>query len=395
MTNADANTFRLCQVHLTRDDPGQSFARAHADRLPCRVCVVHGDWSRPLFLDHAPMRSTHPVSEFGRLARRALAYWVGRNGDQDEITSTYIRAFRRARCDAVLVEFGNIAVQTLDACRRLRLPLVVHFHGFDVHSRSLLERYGTRYDELFSQAKALVVVSRTMENALLALGAPAAKTHYVPNGVDAADFTGGSPADAPPTFLSVGRFVEKKAPQLTIAAFRPVRQRHPDARLRMIGDGRLLGACRDLARGLGLADAVDFLGTQPNEVVAEEMRRARAFVQHSVVAADGDSEGMPVSILEASATGLPVVSTRHAGIPEIVAEGETGFLVEEHDVDGMTLHMNQLAADPCLAAALGTNAKRRVIEQFSIDASIAQLWCVIQSANERRDQLKPILDTDR
>jgi colanic acid/amylovoran biosynthesis glycosyltransferase len=372
--------FRLCQVHLTRDDPGQSFARAHAERLPCSVSVVHGDWSRPLYLDDTELQSPSRAAEFARLGRRTVAHWRGRDGEAEEITSVYVRAFRRARADAVLVEFGNIAVQTLDACRRLRLPLIVHFHGFDVHSRSILERYGARYGELFDQSAALVVVSRTMHDALLALGAPPARTHLVPNGVDPEQFEGAAPGESPPTFVSVGRFVEKKAPQLTIAAFASVRSRHADARLRMIGNGRLLGACRDLAHGLGVGDAVDFLGTQSHEVVAEEMRRARAFVQHSVVASDGDSEGMPVSILEASAAGLPVVSTLHAGIPEIVVDGETGFLVEERDVAAMARHMEQLLADPALASTLGGNGRRRIAEQFSIDRSIARLWDVIQIA---------------
>jgi colanic acid/amylovoran biosynthesis glycosyltransferase len=103
-----------------------------------------------------------------------------------------------------------------------------------------------------------------------------------------------------------------------------------------------------------------------------------------VVAADGDSEGMPVSILEASAAGLPVVSTRHAGIPEIVVDGETGFLVEERDVPGMAKAMERLLADPSLATMLGENARRRVAEHLSMDASIARLWDVIRGAGSAR-----------
>jgi len=372
--------FRLCQVHLTRDDPGQPFARAHAERLPCRVSVVHGDWDGPAYLDRAPLRSTKPLPEFVRLGRRAVAYWRGRDGEAAEISSLYVRAFRRARCQAVLVEFGHIAVQAMDACRSLGLPMVVHFHGFDVHSRAILDRHGARYGELFDQAAALVVVSRPMQEALLALGASPDKTHYCPNGVDPDQFVAGEPDRVSPTFLAVGRFVEKKAPQLTIAAFASVWRSHPEARLRMIGDGRLQGACEDLAQGLGIGEVVSFLGTQPHDVVAEEMRHARAFVQHSLTASDGNSEGMPCSILEASASGLPVVSTRHAGIPEVVVEGSTGFLVDERDVEGMARHMERLVTDPALAAALGRAGRRRVADHFSLDSSIARLWDVIRTS---------------
>jgi glycosyltransferase involved in cell wall biosynthesis len=375
-----ASEFRLCQIHLTPDDPGQWFAHAHAERLPCQVYVVHGDWDRPLFLDGAPLQSTKRFPEFVRLGRRTIAHWRGWSAEADEITSVYLRAFRRARCQAVLVEFGHIAVQAMDACRRLSLPMVVHFHGFDVYSRAMLDRYGARYGQLFEQAAALVTPSKAMQQALQGLGAPAEKTHYVPCGVDPDRFCGSAPAEAPPTFLAVGRFVEKKAPQLTIAAFASVRRGHPEARLRMIGEGRLEGACQDLAHGLGVAEAVDFLGAQPHDVVAEEMRAARAFVQHSLVASDGNSEAIPQSVLEASASGLPVVSTRHAGIPEGVVEGETGFLVDERDVDGMARHMEQLVVDPGLAAELGRAGRRRVEEHFSLDSTIARLWDAIRTA---------------
>ena len=342
--------------------------------------MVHGDWSRPAFLDDEPLRSTEPLPEFARLVRRSVAYWRGRDGDSEEITSDYIRAFQRARCQAVLVEFGQVAVQAMSACRRLRLPMIVHFHGFDVHSRSILDRVEARYAQLFEQAAALIVVSSSMEKELLRLGAPRAKTHYLPNAVDPSHFRVAAPGLSSPTFVAVGRFVQKKGPQLTIAAFALVHRRFPEARLRMIGDGVLRGPCSDLARGLGMGDAVTFLGTQPNTVVAKEMSEARAFVQHSVVASDGDSEGMPVSVLEASASGLPVVSTRHAGIPEVVVDGETGLLVDERDVEGMSRQMERLIQDPSMAARLGHAGRQRIEMHFTVSASIDRLWQIIQSS---------------
>jgi colanic acid/amylovoran biosynthesis glycosyltransferase len=246
----------------------------------------------------------------------------------------YLKVFRRARPRAVLAEFGQSGVVVLDACRRMDLPLIVHFHGADISKHEVLRTYADAYRSLFRQARAIVAVSRAMQQRLMSLGAPPEKMHCNPCGVDCGVFSRASPATTGPVFVAVGRFVEKKAPQLTILAFARVHQRHPDARLRMIGDGPLLDACRDLPRGLGVAPAVTFLEAQPHSVIQEEMRNARGFVQHSVEAASGDSEGMPVAILEAGASGLPVVATRHAGIPDAVIEGTTGFLVDEHDVDG-------------------------------------------------------------
>lgn len=365
---------------MGRDEPSQVFAAVTAERLPCHVSVVHRGPHSLLYLDDSPLQSTKPLAKFALLTRRAVARARGTDVPGSELTRLFVKAFRRARCRAVYVEFGQAAVLAMDACQRLGLPLIVHFHGIDAHSRFILDRVGGRYPQLFNQAVAIIANSLTMERALLDLGARPETLHYVPNGVDADRFRAGAPAESPPTFLAVGRFVEKKAPQLTIAAFASLFRTHPEARLRMIGDGRLLHACRDLAQGLGVGDAVTFLGLKPHQVVAEEMRRARAFVQHSIVAPDGDTEAMPNSILEASATGLPVVATRHAGIPEVVVDGETGFLVEERDVEGMARQMARLIVEPGLAAELGRAGRKRMQESFTIASRIDHLWEIIQAS---------------
>jgi glycosyltransferase involved in cell wall biosynthesis len=96
------------------------------------------------------------------------------------------------------------------------------------------------------------------------------------------------------------------------------------------------------------------------------MRRCRAFLQHSLVAPDGDSEGSPVSVMEAQLSGLPVIATRHAGIPEVVQEGETGLLVDEGDVQAMAAAIARLATDPELAGRMGRSAARRASASFTV-----------------------------
>jgi len=185
-----------------------------------------------------------------------------------------------------------------------------------------------------------------------------------------------------PTLLAVGRLTEKKAPHLLIAAFDRARQDVPDIKLRIVGDGPLMPQCQNLVRELGLTNAVTLLGSQDHGVVEGEMKAARCFVQHSIVAPSGDSEGTPVSIIEASATGLPVISTRHAGIPDVVVEGETGFLVDEGDIATMAERMIRLATEPELAAAMGAAAQARIREHFSIERSLGELWRIIESCIE-------------
>ena len=165
---------------------------------------------------------------------------------------------------------------------------------------------------------------------------------------------------------------------MTLQAFAAAAAAVPDARLRMIGDGPLLEACRESVRRLGRERSIDFLGAQPASVVREEMMNARAFVQHSIEAPSGDCEGMPVSILEASVSGLPILSTRHAGIPEAVIENETGVLVDERDVDGMAEAMTMLLRDPQMAARMGRQARDHVRRNFDMDVSIRRLSDILR-----------------
>lgn len=115
------------------------------------------------------------------------------------------------------------------------------------------------------------------------------------------------------------------------------------------------------------------------------MQRARAFVQHSIEAPDEDCEGLPNRILEAGASRLPVIATRHAGIPEAVRDGETGFLVEEKDVEGIGVRMMQLLQEPEVADQLGKNAWQYVCSQFTLELSITGPWSILTSCAALRD----------
>jgi colanic acid/amylovoran biosynthesis glycosyltransferase len=309
-----------------------------------------------------------------KVRRRLLGQGVER-----ETTAAYVAAFRRLQPDAVLAEYGTTGVLTMEASRQLAIPLVVHFHGYDASVHAVLEEHRETYPLMFHQAAAIIAVSGVMERKLISLGAPPEKVHYNPYGINCDNFGGADPATAPPLFLAVGRFVEKKSPHITMTAFASVHRSMPEARLHMVGDGPLLNNCRKLANELGIKDVVTFLGTQSPAVVQEEMRSARCFVQHSVQAANGDCEGTPLGILEAGASGLPVVSTRHAGIADTIVEGETGFLVDEGDLDGMAENMLRLAQEPQLAGHLGRTARQRIESHFSEERSDRRLWEIIES----------------
>ena len=154
--------------------------------------------------------------------------------------------------------------------------------------------------------------------------------------------------------LAVGRFVSKKAPLITLAAIRKTLEVCPNLRLDFIGSGDLFSAAQEFIRKFHLTKNVKLRGSCSHSLVKRYMRSADIFVQHSITdPVTGDQEMMPVGILEAMAYNLPVVATRHAGIPEAVEDGKTGFLVDEGNIIGMSEYMVRLARNGKLRDRMG------------------------------------------
>jgi colanic acid/amylovoran biosynthesis glycosyltransferase len=228
----------------------------------------------------------------------------------------------------------------------------------------VLRRYGSEYLALFHEARCILGVSGTVLDQLERLGAPRDKLMHLPAFVNLDLFPYTDHSTLPARFLAVGRFAETKSPHLTLLAFQRVAQAIPEAVLVMAGKGgggELFEACLILARALGLEGRVEFKGVLSHAEIASEMRSARVFVQHSVRTPEhGDMEGKPVAVMEAMASGMPVVTTRHSGLVELIQHEVTGFLVPEYDVQGMAEHMLRLAADDELVRRIGRNASAAI-----------------------------------
>jgi len=358
----------------------ETFIRAHVEGLPgAKLLLTDGYFptkANGTSLLSPLARVLHHYREHvPRTLRRAI---------EETPTRRLAGALKAHRADVALAEYGMVGAAITEACRRTDVPLVVHFHGADAHKQQALREYRDAYARMFAYASAIVAVSSRMCRQLESVGAPAEKIFYVPCSVDLASFTPSDPASAPPRFLAVGRFVDKKAPQLTLLAFRELLRHRPDARLVMAADGPLLEACKVMTRALAIDHAVEFPGVLSHAQVATLMQQSRAFVQHSVTTSDGDAEGTPVAVLEAAASGLPVVSTNHAGIPEAVAHGVTGLLVEEGDVDGMARNLLALADDPAMAARMGAAAREHVAARYAHERSIPRLASIVAWAASRQ-----------
>lgn len=271
--------------------------------------------------------------------------------------------------NTIIAEYGITAVQLLDICKKLEIKLITHFHGFDAYEYQTLKTFGLHYKEVFNYSSEIIVVSNDMKKKLIQLGAPEEKIIYNPCAPND-NFYSVTPDFTSNQFISIGRFVDKKAPYFTLLSFAKLNKEFPESRLTMIGDGPLLNTCKNICEYLGLSNSVDFKGKLKREKVLEEIQNSFCFIQHSIVAGNGDSEGTPVSVMEAAASGLPVIATYHAGIADVHLDQITALLSPEGDVEQMHLNMRELYLDRELAKEMGKKGRKRIKNNYSMEKYI-------------------------
>jgi colanic acid/amylovoran biosynthesis glycosyltransferase len=276
--------------------------------------------------------------------------------------------------DVVHCHYGIAGLRYGVAARLWDAPLVVSFYGYDVSSYPR-ERGAHVYGFVFARAGAVISLTGHMDERLRALGCPPARLRRVPLAVDASD-EGASPrvsSDMPDVvrLLTVARLVEKKGIAVALRALGELREELPSLHYDVIGDGPLRSDLEALAATLGIADRVRFLGAATSDDVARAMREADLFVLPSVTAADGDEEGTPTVLIEAAYARMPVLATRHAGIPEIVADGESGALVSEGDPIALADGLRAMLAARERWPAMGEAGRRLAIERGHLTADVA------------------------
>lgn len=360
------------------DRPSETFIRAHVNHImPGRVVLLcqHGDGAVEL---GCPVlsnlrQSTTTGGRANRLINALKFRWRryvepalrGRDAKK-------VRVFLQQHAvKAVLAEYGPNGSLLRAACRRAGVPLFVHFHGFDATKLARDTHIARHYRSLFRDAAGIIAPSKFLAERIRNLGCPHEKLHISPNGIELNRFV--PSCRLPSRIVAVSRLVPVKGPLRTIEAFARVRNTLLDATLDIVGDGALKRDCLSLAETLGVADAITFHGAQSNEYVADLMSRASLFVQHSVTTADGQAESFGITVLEAAASELPVVVTRSGGLEETVADGATGLLVAEHDVEGMAEAMISLLEDPERAVHMGRAGRARVEKNFTHERAAARL----------------------
>jgi len=282
----------------------------------------------------------------------------------------------RAEAKVLHVYFGHSAVHLRPLIRVFPRPVVVSFHGADAGVDMEKPAHHAAMREVFASAAVVQARSESLLDDLAKLGCPREKLRLQRTGIPLEEWTfqpRATPGDDSWRILQSCRLIAKKGVDLTLRAFEEVLRSHPRAELVIAGSGPLRDELEQLARTLGINSRVRFAGFLAQSQLREEMQQARMFVHPSRTSGDGNREGIPNSMLEAMASGAPVVATRHGGIPEAVTDGATGLLVPEDDPRALAAAMLRVMGDGGLARTLAAGGRKVVEAKFDRASNIRVL----------------------
>jgi colanic acid/amylovoran biosynthesis glycosyltransferase len=243
---------------------------------------------------------------------------------------------KKQSADVIIAHFGTAAVAAnkLIEIGVLKGHLLPIFHGSDISKKSILENYKTDYLKLFGDSSFVIPISNLWQSKLIDMGCPAEKIIVNRMGIDTKQFTFNPTSlnrEEPLKMVTVARFVEKKGLEYAIEAMQLLKQRKVPFIYNIIGTGPLKARLEKMIYDNNLSDCVHFLGFKPQEEVRNILSQSNVFLLPSVTAENGDMEGIPVALMESMAQGLITISTYHSGIPELIDNDISGFLVKERN----------------------------------------------------------------
>ncbi len=323
-------------------------------------------WKNP-----APMAQSLNVFRFGRQAASLT------------ILHAAVPLLPKRRYDIIHCHFGpnGLLAVALRDIGLLEGKVITSFYGYDL--TRYIRRFGRRsYYRLFEQGDLLLPLCDIFQQHLVAFGCNPGKTlvHHV--GVDCSLFSFAQrrhPVDDKTRILTIARLVEKKGLEYGIRAVARIAQWNPDIEYVIVGDdGPLKAKILGLIETLNVGNVVRLVELKNRRELVDLLEQSHLFLVPSVTAQDGDQEGTPTVLMEAAAMGLPVVSTHHSGIPEVVQDGVSGYLVPERDVDALVDRLSHLINHPELWPEMGQAGRRIVEERFNIETLNEQLVQVYQ-----------------
>jgi colanic acid/amylovoran biosynthesis glycosyltransferase len=298
-------------------------------------------------------------------------------------TNFYVQTCRSQEVDLLHAHFGTEGYYQLPVKRRLEVPQVTTFYGSDISKTPQAPKWRRRYQQLFQEGDLFLAEGSHMAQSAVDLGCPPDKVKELHLGVDldSIEYVPRVPDESGEVNLLItASFREKKGIPYGIKAFAKAYRRLPNLRLTIIGgakteqESQRLQHCQDIVSQEGVGDRVRFLGYVQYPTYLEEQRRAHIFLAPSVTASNGDTEGgAPVSIIEASAAGMPVISTWHCDIPEVVVDEVSGILVPERDVEALTEVILEVATAPERWKQMGKAGRAHVEAEYDVKKQVAKL----------------------
>lgn len=277
-----------------------------------------------------------------------------------------VNAVKRFSPDVVHVQWGNLGEDLLSRIS-FPLPTVVSFHSHLTPRTWKVQQAG--FENVFQKASLILPVSNYIKDGLVKMGCNTNKIVVHHMGVDTKLFTPTEKQDREKaTILSVGSFIEKKGFQdaLTAVGLLSNGMRN-NLRYRLVGDGPMRERYMEIVEKCGLSQNVVFFGKLTQDRVIEEYQKADIYIHPSVQSSEGDDEGIPTVIMEAQSCSLPVVSTFHTGIPEIVEDGVSGLLSKEHDCADISSNLTKLIIDSQRRLEMGNAGREIVLKEFNVD----------------------------
>ena len=294
------------------------------------------------------------------------------------ITASPISLLNKDRLDELSLihaHFGPDSIYAMRLSDKLNIPFIVTFYGYDatvsrkdmwLSGNPSFYQFLLNEEELKKKASVFIAFSSFLQKKLLERGYPKEKIVLLNSGIDTQKFSPKTQASDERYILSVGRHTEKKGIDTLLKAFARIQHKHPDISVIQVGTGKLSSELQALAKELGIENKVRFLGAKPNELVQDLMRGAEIFCLPSQTAKNGDSEGLPLVILEAAASAIPIVATLHSAIPDAVIDGKNGFLVPEKDHSALAEKLDILLSDCTLTKNMGEAGREFICENFDI-----------------------------
>ena len=312
------------------------------------------------------------------LARRLYLKYCKRvpalhyRGEMEQLTSL----FARRTADLMHVYFGHTGIHLRAFLQTWDRPSIVSFHGADVMPRAHKPEYAVQMRELFDTVPLVLARSYSLAARLESAGCPPGKIRLNRTAIPLGDFAfveRQPPDDGAWRLVQACRLIKKKGLHTLLKAFAKFRGQFPKAELTIAGDGPMLAELEGAARELDLTESVTFSGFLSGDELKALYSRSHIFLHPSETTESQDQEGVPNSMLEAMATGLPVAATLHGGIPEAVTDGDSGLLVPEKDPDALAVVLIRLASTPGMAAEMGRRASEAVREKFEQSRAIEML----------------------